>query len=63
MVVSVDVFHEPFDMKNVMGDIKPSIKDKQVNKRLFNNFNQPKLVLTTSPVPIVRKVLIDQPKP
>jgi hypothetical protein len=34
-MMPVYVFHEPIDVKEVMGDIEPGIEDKHVDEDLF----------------------------
>ena len=35
-MMSMHVPHEPFNMKEVMGNIKPCIEDEHIDKNLFN---------------------------
>lgn len=38
MVPAVDMFHEPVDMQQMVGEVKPGIKNKQIDEDLFDEF-------------------------
>jgi hypothetical protein len=58
MMKAVDIFHEPLNMKKMMRDVKPSIKNKHINEYLFDQLYQTELVLSARPVAIIGKILI-----
>jgi hypothetical protein len=54
MMMSMNMFHEPFDMKEVVGKVKPGIEDEHIDEHLLNQLEKSELVLSASPVSIKR---------
>lgn len=63
VVVAVDVFHEPVDVEEVMGQVEPSVEDKQVDEDLEDEFCDSKLILSACPIAIERSQAVHLPQP
>lgn len=63
MMFPVDIFHEPVNMKNMMGRIEPCVKHEEVYECLLQQLNEAKLVLFTCPVTIIGEIPINFPQP
>ena len=62
MMITMDIFHEPVNVKEMMSQIEPSIENEQIYQDLLQHLEQGEFILPTLPVAIVRGFRIHKPE-
>ena len=62
-MITVNILHEPVNVKEMVSSIKPEIENKHVDQDLFDHLEEGEFVLSPCPVTVEGGVWFNLPNP